>query len=145
VQTIRKRKIESLLRETIGLMVLRGEIKDPRINQMVTITDADIAQDMRDAKIYVSVLSEDKSKDEIISTLNHAAGFIQKLLAQRIRLRNTPRLTFYRDDSLERGFQLSQVLKTLDTNEFINNDQEPKNLDLSDSNPKDLNRKDLKP
>ncbi len=113
MQTIRKRKIESLLRETVSLMLLNGEIKDPRINEMVTITDVDIAADMRDAKIYVSVLSDTEVKDEIINTLNHAAGFIQKLLAKRVRLKNTPRLTFHRDDSLEKGFRMNQVLNDL--------------------------------
>jgi ribosome-binding factor A len=116
MQTIRKRKIESLLRETVSLMVLNGEIKDPRLNEMVTITDVDITADSRDAKIYVSVLSEAEVKDEIISTLNHAAGFIQKLLSKRVRLKNTPRLTFHRDDSLERGFKLNQMLKNFDSN-----------------------------
>jgi len=113
MQTIRKRKIESLLRETVSLMLLNGEIKDPRINEMVTITDVDIAADMRDAKIYVSVLSDTEVKDEIINTLNHAAGFIQKLLSKRVRLKNTPRLTFHRDDSLEKGFRMNQVLNDL--------------------------------
>jgi ribosome-binding factor A len=94
-------------------MVLNGEIKDPRINSMVTITDVDIAPDSRDAKIYVSVLSDSKGKDEIVETLNHAAGFIQKLLSKRVRLKYTPRLTFCRDDSLERGFRINQMLNEL--------------------------------
>ncbi len=113
MQAIRKRKIESLLRETVSLMVLNGELKDPRINSMVTITDVDIAPDTRDAKIYVSVLSDLKGKDEIVHILNHAAGFIQKLLSRRVRLRYTPRLTFHRDDSLERGFRINQMLNEL--------------------------------
>ena len=119
MQTIRKRKIESLLRETVSLIVLNGEIKDPRINEMVTITDVDITPDSRDAKIYVSVLSDTEVKDEIINTLNHASGFIQKLISKRVRLKNTPRLTFHRDDSLERGFKMNQMLKDLQ-----NGDQE---------------------
>lgn len=122
MQTIRKRKIESLLRETVSLMVLNGEIKDPRINEMVTITDVDITADSRDAKIYVSVLSDAEAKDEIISTLNHAAGFIQKLLSKRVRLKNTPRLTFHRDDSLERGFKMNQMLKNIDSNDLESKD-----------------------
>ncbi len=113
MQTIRKRKIESLLRETVSLIVLNGEIKDPRINEMITITGVDITPDSRDAKIYVSVLSDTEVKDEIIDTLNHAGGFIQKLISKRVRLKNTPRLTFHRDDSLERGFKMNQMLNNL--------------------------------
>ena len=118
MQTIRKRKIESLLRETVSLMVLNGEVKDPRINEMVTITDVDVAADTRDAKIYVSVLSDTEVKDEIINALNHAAGFIQKLLSKRVRLKNTPRLTFHRDDSLERGFRINQMLNDLESRDL---------------------------
>ena len=137
MQTIRKRKIENLLRETISMIVLKGEIKDPRINEMVTITQADITKDMRDAKIYVSVLSEGKTKDEIVDTLNHAAGFIQKLVARRIRLKNTPKLTFHRDDSLERGFRMSRILEDLGPDEGISSGFDTKDLDPRDSDPRD--------
>ena len=127
MQTIRKRKIESLLRETVSLIVLNGEIKDPRINEMVTITGVDITPDSRDAKIYVSVLSDAEVKDEIINILNHASGYIQKLISKRVRLKNTPRLTFHRDDSLERGFKMNQML----------NDLHPGDQDLVDTDSGD--------
>jgi len=113
MQEIRRKKIESLIRETISDMMLRGEIKDPRINELVTITGASIAKDMRDAKVFVSIMAESEEKDEIIRILNHASGFVQKLLADRIRLRFTPRLRFVRDDSLETGFRINQILKDL--------------------------------
>ena len=134
MQTIRKKKIESLLRETVSLIVLNGEIKDPRINEMVTITGVDITADSRDAKIYVSVLSDTEVKDEIINTLNHAAGYIQKLISKRVRLKNTPRLAFYRDDSLERGFKMNQML-----NDLQNGDQGLRDSDLVDKNLVDKN------
>ncbi len=127
MQTIRKRKIESLLRETVSLIVLNGEIKDPRINEMVTITGVDVTPDSRDAKIYVSVLSDTEVKDEIINILNHASGYIQKLISKRVRLKNTPRLTFHRDDSLERGFKMNQML----------NDLHPGDQDLVDTDSGD--------
>ena len=128
MQKIRKRKIESLLRETVSLIVLNGEIKDPRINEMVTITGVDITPDSRDAKIYVSVLSDTEVKDEIINTLNHASGFIQKLISKRVRLKNTPRLTFHRDDSLERGFKMNQMLNDLRDSDLGDKNLVEKNL-----------------
>ncbi|HUV06810.1 MAG TPA: 30S ribosome-binding factor RbfA [Spirochaetia bacterium] len=115
MQEIRKKKIESLLREKISAMVLMGELKDPRINELVTVMDVSIAKDLRDAKIYVSIMGVEETKKQILETLNHAAGFVQKLLGRRIRLRYTPRLTFFRDDSIEKGFRIDRLLKDLET------------------------------
>ena len=115
MQAIRKKKIESLLREKISSIVLMGELKDPRMGELVTVTDVTVASDLRDAKVYVSVMGGQETVKQIITTLNHAAGFIQKLLAQRVRLKFTPRLSFYHDDSIERGFRIDKILKDLPT------------------------------
>ena len=111
MQEIRKKRVESLLQETISTILVMGEVKDHRLNQFVTITGVTIARDMKDAKVHTSVLGDDKDKSRAISVLNHAAGYIQKLLSHRVRLRYIPRLTFIFDPSLERGFRINQRLK----------------------------------
>ena len=95
MQAIRKKKIESLLRETISATLLSGEVKDPRVSGLVTVTGVKVASDLRDAKVYISVMDAGEMREQIIGALNHASGYIQKILARRVRLKYTPRLTFH--------------------------------------------------
>ena len=74
-----------------------------------------VASDLRDAKVYISVMDGGETREQIIEALNHASGYIQKILARRVRLKYTPRLTFHVDDSIERGFRINTILKDLAT------------------------------
>ena len=115
MKDIRKKRIERLIRDKISGMLVLGELKDPRLNEMITVTDVRISGDFREAKVFVSVMGDNRAKTPIITTLNHAAGFIQKCLSERVRLRYTPRLVFHIDDSLARGFQINKILKGLES------------------------------
>ena len=115
MREIRKRKVESLLHETIGTILISGELKDPRLGQLVTVTSVSAAKDLRAARVFISVLGSDKARDRAVTVLNHAAGFIQKLIGPRLNLRYTPKLTFEYDDSLEKGFGINQTLKDIIT------------------------------
>lgn len=110
---IRKKKIESLIRDKISEMILKEEIKDPRIHGLITVTEVEIARDLKDAKVFLSVMAEPDDRQRAIETFQHAAGHVQRLLGRRITLKSTPRLHFRLDDSLERGFRLGQTLKGL--------------------------------
>jgi ribosome-binding factor A len=110
---IRKKKIESLIREKISEMILKEEIKDPRIHGLITVTEVEIARDLKDANVYLSVMAGLDDRRRAVETFQHAAGHVQKLLGRRISLKSTPRLHFRLDDSLERGYRLSQTLKGL--------------------------------
>jgi ribosome-binding factor A len=103
---VRKRRIESAIKEIVGNMILRHDIKDPRLNEMVCITDVSVSKDTKYARIYVSCTT-------VVETLNHAAGFIQAAIAHKLRLRNTPRVSFFEDHSIERGFRITAKLKEL--------------------------------
>ena len=115
MQEIRKRKVESLLREVISTILVNDEIKDPRLNKLVTVTDVGVSNDLKAAKVYISVLGSKNAQRTALAALNHAAGFIQKLIGPRIRLRYTPRIEFFYDASLEKGFRLDQQMKDLAT------------------------------
>ena len=110
---IRKKKIESLLREQISILIQKGEIKDPRINRFVLITDADITRDLKDAKIYISCPGDGSARDNIVKVLNRAAGFIQGRLSKKIYLRHTTRLKFYLDKSINNGKRIEDLLATI--------------------------------
>ena len=111
---VRKRRLEELIREEISKMITFGEIKDPRVNSFLSITRVEASQDGSHAKVFVSSLDDIEGHlDEAIVGLSHAAGFVQSLIAKRVRLRLTPVLTFVADHSLKEGFELTEKLKDL--------------------------------
>jgi ribosome-binding factor A len=110
---IRLKKIRSLLKQKISDIIVRNELKDPRINTLVCVTDVVVSKDTQYAKVYISYYGESKTCETIVKTLNHAAGYIQGLLGRRIYMRHTPKLTFYVDNSIERGFKILQKLKEI--------------------------------
>ena len=110
---IRLRRIEAALRSEISSMIATGEIKDPRIEPLTAITEVSLAKDMGHAKVWVSRFGSREKVSECGAALNHAAGFIQSVLARRISLRVFPHLTFLRDDAMENGFRVAQKLRDL--------------------------------
>ena len=110
---IRLRRIEAALRSEISSLISTGEIKDPRIEPLTTITEVQLSKDMSHAKVWVSRFGSREKVSEAVAGLNHAAGFIQSVLAKRIPLRIFPHLTFLRDDAMENGFRVAQKLRDL--------------------------------
>ena len=108
---IRKKRIESLLRDRISLLLARGEVKDPRISGIVTISEVSITKDLKDAKVYVSIMGDADMQRKTVEVFQHAAGHIQKLLGRQISLKSTPRLAFHLDSALDHGFRIDQTLK----------------------------------
>ena len=88
--------------------ILMLEIKDENI-KFVTVTDCDTSNDLSYAKIYVTVLEEDK-KEETLKALNKASSFIRSELAKRIEIRNIPELKFYYDESISYGEKIDKII-----------------------------------
>lgn len=88
------------------------EMNDPRIQGTYAVTRADVTRDLRYAKVYVSVLEEEKAED-MIKALKKAAGFIRRELGMRLDLRYTPEILFERDRNIAYGVHISQVLKQI--------------------------------
>ena len=110
---VRLRRIESLIRQEICSMISTGEIKDPRIEQLTTVTEVNISRDLGHAKVWVSRFGDRAAVAGSVDGLNHAAGFIQGVLSKRISLRVFPRLTFLVDNSMENGFRIAQKLRDI--------------------------------
>ena len=108
---VRLKRIESLLREEICSMIITGEIKDPRVERLTTVTEVNVSRDLGHAKVWVSRFGDREAVSDSVSALNHAAGFIQGVLSKRISLRTFPKLTFLRDDSMENGFRIAKKLR----------------------------------
>jgi ribosome-binding factor A len=110
---VRLQRVNQLIREEISLLVQR-ELKDPRLG-FVTITEVDVAKDLRSAKVYVSVLGSEDQWKESLQALESARGFIRNWLLPRLRLRAVPHLTFHPDRSMAHAAHIQTVLEGLRT------------------------------
>ena len=110
---IRRKRVEEELRSEIAALILTGEIKDPRINAFLSITRVDVARDASAARVYVSTFEEGEALAKGVEGLNSAAGFIQAAVGRKIRLRLTPRLKFFADEGIRRGFEMGEKIKDL--------------------------------
>lgn len=90
--------------------ILRSEIKDPRIGTMTSVTGAQVAPDLKTCRVYISVLGDERAKEETIRGLKSAEGYIRRMLARNLNLRNTPELTFVLDQSIEYGVHMSKLI-----------------------------------
>ncbi len=91
--------------------ILMRKIKDPRIG-FVTITEVEVADDLRNAKVFVSVYGGDK--DKTLKGLESASAFIRSELGRRMRMRYTPEILFRFDKTVEQGAHIMELLRTLE-------------------------------
>jgi ribosome-binding factor A len=108
---IRSERVEGQLRKEISKILLE-DLKDPRIG-FVTITRIELTGDLRYARIYFSVLGDDKAKEESLAGIKSSLGFIRKLIAERIKLRYVPELYFKLDTSLEYSINLEKTFERI--------------------------------
>jgi len=106
----RAQRAGRLIQEEISKIIQR-ELKDPRIG-LVTVTGVDVTDDLRCAKVFITVLKEEE-KAPTLEGLEHAKGFIRREIGQRIKLKFTPEIEFRFDESAERGARIEEVLKKI--------------------------------
>ena len=97
-------------------MIIRNEIKDPRIHMMTSVTQVEVAPDLKTCKAFISVLGSDEEKKDTIAGLRSAEGYVRRLLAKNINLRNTPEIHFILDDSIEYGVNMSHLIDEVQKN-----------------------------
>ena len=107
----RAERVQEAIRQEVSRIV-QLEIKDPRLGFM-TITKVELTNDLRFAKIFFSVLGEEKAKALALKGLNSAMGYIKGLLADRVKLRFTPAIVFKIDDSMEHTKKIYDLLDKL--------------------------------
>ena len=95
--------------------IIAHELKDPRLQTLVSVTDVQTTKDLKNAKVFVSVLEESMSKDAL-KVLNSASAFIRGLLFDRLRIRMVPYLTFLPDTSFARGAKIEGIIKQMREN-----------------------------
>ena len=90
--------------------IIRGEIKDPRINPLTSVVAVEVAPDLKTCKAYISVLGDEESQKSTLAGLRSAEGFIRSKLAKTVNLRNTPEIKFVMDQSIEYGVKMSKMI-----------------------------------
>jgi ribosome-binding factor A len=105
------RRVDEALREVLS-DAISSDLQDPRVG-FVTVTGVKTSPDLRHARVYVSVLGDEASRQDSLEGLRSAHGFLQSRMAALLRLKHTPSLTFEYDDSIDRGMKISQLLNEL--------------------------------
>jgi ribosome-binding factor A len=101
-------KAAEAVREVVGMAIL-ADLKDPRIEN-VTVTRVEVTPDMREAKVYVSVMGDDAQQRLCLHGLQSAAGFLQQKIGKRIDTRYTPRLRFELDMGVKKSIAIARML-----------------------------------
>lgn len=118
----RLQRLNDQLRDEISQLILRGDVKDPRVSTFLCINRVEVTSDLGYAKVYVSTFLTDHQLKNGVSGLNAAAGFIQREIAKKLRIRQFPILQFIVDEGMKEGFKMVQKL-----NELEKESQENKN------------------
>ena len=90
--------------------IIREEIKDPRIHPMTSVMAVEVAPDLKTCKAFISVLGNEEAKQSTIKGLKNAEGYIRRELARTLNLRNTPKIRFILDESIEYGVNMSKLI-----------------------------------
>jgi ribosome-binding factor A len=104
----RMRRVNEAVREVVSARIAEG-LRDPRIG-FVTVTAVETSPDLRQARVYVSVLGSEDERSATLAGLESAHGVIQQALATELRMKRTPTLQFVFDESIDRGMRITELL-----------------------------------
>ena len=102
------RRVNEAVREVVSARIAAG-LRDPRIG-FVTVTSVDTTPDLRQARVYVSVLGDDEERAATMAGLESAHGVLQLSVARELRMKHTPTLQFVFDESIGRGMRITELL-----------------------------------
>ena len=114
--THRIARVNNLIRQELSELLQR-QVKDPRLDAFVAITEVAISPDMKYAKVFISYIASQEEKQKTLSVLNGASGFFRRELTKNLRLRRIPELSFHWDDSIERGDHLMRLIDQVSSEE----------------------------
>ncbi len=110
----RLQRLDVQLRDEISQLILRGQVKDPRVSTFLCINRVEITSDLSYAKVFVSSFLPDGQLQKGVAGLNAAAGFIQREIAKKLTIRKFPKLKFIVDQGMKEGFEMVQKLNALE-------------------------------
>ena len=104
-------RVNNELQKELNVIIGR-ELKDPRITGIVSVTAVETAKDLKSAKVFVSIMDDEKSK-EVLKTLNGASAYMRGLLFDRLKIRTVPHLAFHKDNSVQNAMKIERLLNEL--------------------------------
>jgi ribosome-binding factor A len=104
----RMRRVNQVMREVIGGSIA-SDLQDPRIG-FVTVTAVETSPDLRSARVFVSVLGDDREREQTLAGLRSSHGVLQAAVAAQLHMKRTPTLDFRYDESVERGDRVTRLL-----------------------------------
>jgi ribosome-binding factor A len=107
-------RVNNLIRREVSRLLQR-QVKDPRLGSFIAVTEVSTSPDLRYAKIFVSRIGSEEEKQQALSGLVAASGFLRSELAKCLELRRVPELRFQWDDSIERGARLLKLIDEVST------------------------------
>ena len=96
--------------------IIRGQIKDPRISPVTSVVAVEVSPDLKNAKVWISTLGDEKAREDTLAGLKSAEGYIRNQLAKEINLRNTPQITFVMDLSIAYGVSMTRKIDEVTKN-----------------------------
>ena len=106
-------RVSELLREELSALLQRN-VRDPRLNRMLSITSVSVSSDLKQATVFVSAMGTQEEKSEVEKGLEAAGSYLRRSLGERLSLRYIPRLAFQLDDSIERGARLNSIINNFE-------------------------------
>ncbi len=111
----RVEKVNSLLREVISDVITK-QVKNPHVTGLISVVDVSVTADLRQAKVFISVIGKEEQKKETIEALNSAAGFISVQASKQVDLRYFPSLIFYLDTTVDTHIRIGELLDQIHQN-----------------------------
>ena len=110
----RIQRLDDQLRDEIAMLIMKGQVKDPRVNTFLSINRVEVTKDLSYAKVFVSSFLPDSNVKLGVDGLNAAAGFIQREISKKLRIFKFPKLTFCVDSGMKEGFNMVRKLNELE-------------------------------
>jgi ribosome-binding factor A len=120
--TRRAERVSSIIQQELSYL-LREQVNDPRLASFISITKVSTTADLRLTKVFISTLGNKADKNEILKGFVAASGFLRKQLANRLKLKHTPELSFHLDDSIERGAEVLRLIEQVASSDTENEDE----------------------
>ncbi len=106
---IRMQRVNEAVKEVVSQTIVE-ELEDPRIG-FVTVTKVQTSNDMKRAKIFVSIMGNEETKVQTLEGLASSQGLIQSKIASELKMKNTPTINFVYDDTVDKMFRIEELLK----------------------------------
>lgn len=118
----RNERIAEEIKKSVS-QIINNDLKDPRINGLISVTKVEVTKDLRYAKIFISLYGDNIEKDNVFSAIENATGYIRRELAGMIRMKYIPEISFEMDKSIEYGIHIHKLI------EKVKNQNQEKNED----------------